>query len=74
MSVENTDHKEIFMGIGSIQEITFSQVLFFLKSEFGTNRKESEKNKKHSRRGEMVIRRGVDRRVSNSKSRRPGVR
>jgi hypothetical protein len=38
-----------------------------LKSEFGTNRKERGKNKKLSRRAEMVIRRGVDWRVAEFK-------
>jgi hypothetical protein len=49
----------------------FKRILFasfsFLKSEFGTNRKEREKNKKLSRRAEMVIRRGVDWRVAEFK-------
>jgi hypothetical protein len=49
----------------------FKRILFtsfsFWKSEVGTNRKEKEKNKKISRRPEMVIRRGVDWRVAEFK-------
>jgi hypothetical protein len=49
----------------------FKRILFasfsFWKSEVGTNRKEREKNKKLSRRAEMVIRRGVDWRVAEFK-------
>ena len=42
---KTTVQKEIFVGIGSVQKNTFRQ-FFFLKSEFGTNRKERKKNKK----------------------------
>ncbi len=52
MSIENcimfnitTDHKEIFMGIGSIQEITFSQVLFFWKVNLVQTEKKVKKTK-----------------------------
>ena len=54
------------MGIGSIQKIP-SGSFVFLKREFGTNWKESEKKQKTFERGEMVKRRGVDRRVAEFK-------
>ena len=58
-----TVQKDFFVGLGRIQKITFQ--LFFFKSEFGT--KKVKKNTKFMERVEMVIRRGVDRRVTGFK-------
>jgi hypothetical protein len=56
--------KEIFVGLGIIQKISFRQFSFF-KREFGTNSKEREKTQKlfECVTVEMVKRRGVDLRV-----------